>query len=186
MTIPTQLEILRRLIEKGTEALPWCGNLAMQKLVYLLQALYGLPLGYEFGLHHLGPYSSKLAAHLSIGEQTRFWRSWEEEFLTFRGPAKGKRFEVLDPPLPSKARDEADKLWVHTEKTISMALDQLRTMKGRDLELIATIHYLRNVQEVEEPELAKVLRILKPKFGQVEIEQGNRALRKLQASAPSV
>jgi hypothetical protein len=40
-----RLEVLRRFLGRGTRALPWCGNRAVQKLVYLLQSLFGVELG---------------------------------------------------------------------------------------------------------------------------------------------
>jgi uncharacterized protein YwgA len=179
-----RLEILRLLLDGGTKSLPWCGRLAIQKLVYLLQAVFGVELGYNYGLHQLGPYSFELASALSLGEQMGLWRSWEETYTSANGSGRGTRFQVNDSDaLPPEERAQAACEWTSIEPAVQAALTRLAGTSGRKLELIATIHYLRHVQQVDEDQLAGVLRFLKPKFSAEEIEAGREQLASLESTA---
>jgi uncharacterized protein YwgA len=178
-----RLELLARVIRAGTDVLPWCGNVALQKLVYLLQSLFRVNLGYAYGLHHLGPYSPQLADDLSIGEAAGRWESWDESFATADGNiATGRRFSVkARSPFPASVVDAAELEWAGVEANVRRACDKVRGFTGRQLELVATLHYLRNVQEVGEEQLADVLMLLKPKFVRNEVEWGITILATLQA-----
>jgi uncharacterized protein YwgA len=179
-----RLEVLRRLLERGGRALPWCGKLAVQKLVYLLQSVFRVGLGYGYGLHHLGPYSVALANDLSLGEQVGLWRSRDESYISEQGSRSGTRFEVRKPDaLPELVLREAEQFWTAIEASVEAALAQLEGLQGRSLELIATIHYLRHVQQVRQDQLVEVLRILKPKYSEPEIRWGEGKLVELEQTA---
>src|SRR6266850_259581 len=47
---------------------PALGKTAMQKLIYLMQELHRVPVGYRFRLYTYGPYSSDLAEDLTYVE----------------------------------------------------------------------------------------------------------------------
>jgi uncharacterized protein YwgA len=178
------MELLRRLLERGIRALPWCGSLAIQKLVYLLQSVFGVQLGYPYGLHHLGPYSAELANELSLGEQMGLWHSWEQTYQGPSGQGWGRRYDVRQPDMLSPVlQAEAGRLWTGIEPRVEMAIRRLAGFQGRQLELIATIHYLRHVQNVSEDQLVEVLRTLKPKFSEEEIRRGERTLAELDSAA---
>ena len=178
------LEFLRQLIEEGNHGFSWFGNLAIQKLVYLLQEIFHVNLGYKFGLHHLGPYSRDLSSDVGLGEQVGLWNSWDELFSSGKG--MGKRFKVTKKKIPESLRNQAVKIWEEAEPRIKLAMKNLRGTQGRELELIATIHYLRNVQKVGEESLVEVLRTLKPKFTEDNVEDGKSKLSELEASAAGI
>src|SRR5438552_86235 len=104
-----RLEVLRRLLDVCGHTMPWCGNRAVQKLVYLLQSVFGVALGYPFGLHHLGPYSAELASDLSLGEQVGLWVARDESYSSPQGGGSGTRFDVRSPDmLPEVVLREAE------------------------------------------------------------------------------
>lgn len=172
-------EELKLVVDRAVKGLPWCGDLALQKMVYLLQSVYGVDMGYEFGYHHMGPYSFDLADDLSIGVQSGDWvreskpiangRYWVNQYqVTSEVPADGPRFQQLETALG---------------KLLEQFKAQNNQADGRRFELVATIHYLREVQEVPEGELEDVLRALKPKYSRDEFQEGVRQLNLLKQSA---
>mgnify|MGYP007088250816 CR=1 FL=1 len=172
-------EELKLVVDRAVKGLPWCGDLALQKMVYLLQSVYGVDMGYEFGYHHMGPYSFDLADDLSIGVLSGEWvreskpiangRYWVNQYqVTSEVPADGPLFQQVETALG---------------KLLEQFKAQNDQADGRRFELVATIHYLREVQEVPEDELEGVLRALKPKYSKDEFQEGVRQLNLLKQSA---
>jgi uncharacterized protein YwgA len=56
--------ILTELAEQLRREGSWCGHTHMQKAIYFLQEVLGLPTGYEFILYKHGPYSFDLSEEL--------------------------------------------------------------------------------------------------------------------------
>jgi hypothetical protein len=52
-------------VAKKAPRVPALGKIALQKLIYLMQELSGVPVGYRFGIFHYGPSSSDLAEDLT-------------------------------------------------------------------------------------------------------------------------
>jgi hypothetical protein len=88
--------------------------------------------------------------------------------------------------LPDAALRAAETFWRSIEPKVDAALSELKELQGRSMELLATIHYLRHVQNVGEDQLVEILRILKPKFGEPEIRRGERRLAELGETAARV
>ncbi|MEK6239252.1 MAG: hypothetical protein N2C14_31425 [Planctomycetales bacterium] len=57
--------VITILVESLESHGSWCGGTHIQKAVYFLQELVGVPLGYEFTLYRYGPYSFDLNDELS-------------------------------------------------------------------------------------------------------------------------
>ncbi len=179
-----RLLILRKLIRMGGEGLHWLGNIAIQKLVYLLENVYKVDLGYTYGLHHLGPYSFELAGDLSLGEQADLWRS---KTIQVESPFKsyhGMQYEICeDSGIPYEIRADVQGRWEQVEPAMKALLSAIGRCTGRDLELYATIHYLRTVQDVPEEDLWDVLHILKPKYSLDEFDKGKEKLKVIENDA---
>lgn len=117
-----RLEVLRRMIDRGSEALPWCGNTAIQKLVYVLQHIYKIDLGYKFGLHHYGPFSHDLGNSVSLGEQSGFWKTTAYYIGGRTGAGVAREFEVSDNmELPESVQTQADEVWEPLEPKLTAA-----------------------------------------------------------------
>ncbi len=67
-----RLGILTEMVERAPSRL---GRTAIMKLVYLLQTVKGVPLGYSFGLYIYGPYENDVLNDLGQGETMRAVRS---------------------------------------------------------------------------------------------------------------
>lgn len=170
---------LKLVIDRAVKGLPWCGDLALQKVVYLLESVYGLNLGYEFGYHHMGPYSFDLANDLSLGVERGDWTRQSKPIAN--GRYWVNQYHVQGEPSPQTADT------MKVEEALSRMLAEFNSQSdqtdGRRFELVATIHYLRDVQEVPENELCQVLRALKPKFSAADFEDGKKQLALLEQSA---
>lgn len=179
--VMSRLLILRMIVAMGEKNLPWCGSIAMQKLVYLLEHVFGANIGYAYGLHQLGPYSHELASDLSLGEQCHLWRGDTVHAIAGAGSYSGKRYQVDDAGDElARATPTADAEWTRIRPSVELLFGSVGGSTGRDLELIATIHYLREVQGVPEEELWEVLHALKPKYSHGEFGAGNRKLAEME------
>src|SRR5215212_7308774 len=68
------------------------GKTALQKSVYLVQELYGLDLGYRFGLHTYGPFCSELLSDLDFAEAL--------DLVEIKRNSEGDGFDIL-PKAPA-------------------------------------------------------------------------------------
>jgi uncharacterized protein YwgA len=182
-----RLEVLAHVIEEGTRALPWCGNVALQKLVYLLQSMFGTDLGYQYGLHYLGPYSPDLADDLNMGQSAGRWEAWSETFPASDGTiAEGKHFQVPRKSVfPKEVNHAAEEEWERIKHSVEAICAGVRGFISRDLELVATLHYLKHSECVDDEQLPDVLIALKPKFRREDVSRGLNILAVLESRARS-
>jgi len=126
--------LLTRLAGELRSAGSWCGETHIQKAVYLLQALLGIPTEFPFVLYKHGPYSFDLA----------------EELTGLRGDQL-LTLEVETPPYgPRYARTAlSDRLEEQCKQTVARFHDDLRyvahVIGGRtvaQLERLATALYV--------------------------------------------
>ena len=150
------LELARRLQDKS----PQFGKTVFMKLVYLLQELYGVPLGYRFSLYTYGPYSPEVLADLEYAKQRR------QVNVEYSGDPKGG-FRI-------STGERAD---AHVEQSIPTAsyedkLNELVARFGsfnaRELELRTTSIFVWNkIRPKNEGDFNKVIQAvfhLKPHF----------------------
>ena len=150
------LELARRLEDKS----PQFGKTVFMKLAYLLQELYGVPLGYRFSLYTYGPYSAEVLADL---EYANLRKQVEVEYLGdqqggFRitpGEKAGKCSEQNEPI--ADYRHQLDKLVKH-----------FGSFNARELELRTTSIFLwkriRPKRTEDVRDLVETVRHLKPHF----------------------
>ena len=154
------IELARRLEGKS----PQFGKTVFMKLVYLLQELYGVPLGYRFSLYVYGPYSPEVLADL---EFSKLRHQVNVEYLKEEGGFKitpsertdyaGKQGGAID-----DYRDQLDKL-----------VDHFGAFNARDLELRTTSIFLwkrirpREVEDVNQ--VVETVWHLKPHFSKMTI-----------------
>lgn len=182
-----RLEVLAHVIEEGTRALPWCGNVALQKLVYLLQSLFHTDLGYQYGLHYLGPYSPDLADDLNMGQSAGRWEAWSEAFPASDGTlAEGKHFKVSKKTVfPREVTQIAEEEWRKIKHSVEAICAGVKGSSSRNLELVATLHYLKHTECVGDEQLPDVLIALKPKFSKEDVSKGLSSLAVLESRARS-
>lgn len=158
-------ELARRLESTS----PQFGKTVLQKLVYLLQSVYGVNCGYQFGIHTYGVFTAQLLQDL---DYTCFLESVEMSPATSSLGGycikPGKNFEAII---------EKGSEFLNQEE-VDHALDDLVRDYGKasavKLELLSTIVYVdRDMKIAKEPltreKLISMVQDMKPKFAKGEI-----------------
>ncbi len=141
------LALIDRLWERGS----WCGETHIQKSVYFLQALLGVPLGFDFQLYKYGPYSFDLSAEIANMRADELLRLVPQ-------PPYGPSF------VPDEGSKLVQKLYPKTLrryfKHIEFVADIIGNKNVSDLESLATALYVSVSMEHKE-EIAKRAQHLK-------------------------
>jgi uncharacterized protein YwgA len=144
---------------------PSLGKTAMQKLVYLVQELHRVPIGYRFRLYNYGPYSSDLAEDLTYVE---FLDGISVDFDPVQNSYKIKA--AKDAPF---LIGKASEFLTRFREGIDQVIREFGNRKARDLELIATAVYVSRIlqesQSYSEARLLEQVREIKPKFRDDEV-----------------
>lgn len=162
-----QYALIVTLAEKMQEKGYWFGKTALQKLVYLLGAVYKVPCGYQYSLYIHGLFCSELTDDLdymnALGGVSVNFDSRVNGYSI--SPAQGGNV------IKSKAEDF---LATHREQ-IDKLLDEFGFMKTRDLELRSTIVFVdraarREKRTLSRQEFIREIHGIKPHFSVLEIE----------------
>ena len=151
------LELAGRLKDQS----PQFGKTVFMKMAYLLQELYGVPLGYRFSLYTYGPYSPEVLADL---EYASLRTQVKVEYL--EDPQGGFRItpgrSTFRNESISKYGDQLDELVRH-----------FGSFNARELELRTTSIFLWKRIRPTKPEdlstLIEAIRQLKPHFNEMAI-----------------
>ncbi len=148
---------------------PQFGKTILQKMVFLLQEVYGVKCGYQFDLYTYGPFTSQLLQDLDLVETLGGVKVYPvisgiggyhivpgEKNYALRGKAK----DFLEDPTVSNA--------------INNLIKQFGSFNAKELELISTIVYVYKEMEtighaLTRDEIVQIIKGLKPKFSQTEI-----------------
>lgn len=146
-------ELRAAMIHTMVSRLEDVGKTKIQKLVYFLQKAYGLPLGCKFYLHYYGPYSEEVDSGIS---NLRFMG-----YVNVRPDAEGYGFHVT----PDSTGEVG---WAtvisNAEQQIDSVIDHFGSMDTSQLELAATIHYVRKSSGFKKGDVIASVRSRKPKF----------------------
>ena len=148
------------------------GKTALQKLVYFLQELQDVDLGYEFSLYTYGPFCSALVDDLDTARELG---AVEVKYL---GPLEG--YDIFPGPSTS-IREKAKGFIDQKSEQIRTVVADFGRMWAKELELRATIVYVerdahRSGQQPAEDFVVSTVRDLKPHFS---ADQVRIALRQL-------
>ena len=146
-----RLDTVHELVRKA----PRLGKTKLQKLTYFLQESAGVPLGYQFKMHHYGPYSEgletdtarlRLAGHVRVDQDPN-----------------GYGFQI------TATTPEPDEEWHGSVLPYGGEVTQILNNLGRwpisKLELAATLHFVEKLSPNVSPrEIINKTMALKPKF----------------------
>ncbi len=162
-----RLGILNELVSGSHTKL---GRTALMKLAFLLQAVKGVPLGYNFRLYTYGPFDEDVLNDLG---QAETMQAVESNLVAF---ANGYGYEFSQGPESERVRQMtgADLSCFWSE--VSWVLNEFGNRTAADLELISTIVYadrdlLKRHQRVPSNELCRQVREIKPRFSEEYITQ---------------
>jgi len=139
------------------------GRTAIMKLLYLLQEVRGVPLGYDFRLYTYGPFDSDVLNDLETGQSFRVLH-----VRTVLYPS-GYGYDIS---TGSKAEDVKQCVaeWLASHQSdLAWAVENFAGRSASELEIIATIVYVaREFAKQAKPSgpvaLAQRVREVKPRF----------------------
>lgn len=156
---------------------PQFGKTALQKMVYLLQEVYGIDCGYVYEFYSYGPFSSQLLQDLDLVEHVGAVEVCS--VMSATGGYLIKPGGKAD-ALREKAADFLKN--PQTEQALSTLVDEFGRYSAKELELRSTIVYV--VREIalgnhlpSAEEVSHVVSQLKPKFDGSEINQAIEEMR---------
>ncbi len=147
------------------------GKTSLQKIIYILQEVYQVNVGYKFILYNYGPYSADLATDLEyIAALNGVDVSWVNT-----GGYRIKPDSDVDTFI-EKSKDFLDK----HKNDIDKAIETFGNLSAKELELRATIIYFVNDCGIrEDSEVTDKIHQLKPYFKEDKIRSTIEELKSL-------
>ena len=167
-------ELAHRLKDRPSQF----GKTKLQKLVFLLQELYDVKSLYRFSLHTYGPFAAKLRRDLDIVDSL--------EGVGVEMVGTGLRGYHIAPGNLNEELREKGKCFI-TSEHVSKSLDQLvrefGSYSAKELELRSTVIFVHRHAKIPEGEdgrrkLRQLVKDIKPRFSEHEIEEAVRELEK--------
>jgi len=161
--------IIRCIVDKVKDV----GKIRMQKLVYFLQWIFNVPLGYDYKMHYYGPYSDELNDDLIAMQMNNN--------LEIGADPSGYGYHIIPGTEAVTTRDEI--LGKYSEN-ISKCLSEFDKFNPNELEIISTLHFAKYVAGVpDEDKIIEKTSMLKPVFPKVTIKQTYKKLESIVKSA---
>lgn len=136
------------------------GRTAIMKLMFFLQELKGLPLGYSFRIYTYGPYDAQVLSDLKIGESMGAVRT---EYFDWEG-GSGYMIKAGNKP---KLSDEDQRLFSSFHDEIDWVAKEFGELSATDLEVESTVFFVaksaeREKQRLSSETIARAVRAIKP------------------------
>lgn len=149
---------------------PNIGKTGIMKLLYLLQAIYKVPLDYEFEIYTYGPYSQTVMSDI---EYAVFAGYINMSSVTYSSAMSGYRITAGNNSAQLLER-ESDVLRNY-DTQITAIVDFFGNKSARELELYSTIVFVElsfssNDWEKSEKEICSLVKKIKPHFSFESIE----------------
>lgn len=156
----TIIELASRLEDRS----PQFGKTALQKLIYLLQEIYSVDLGYEFSLYTYGPFSAQLLNDLDVAA------ALGGVHVEYVGDGLGG-YKISPGPHASNLVQHAEKFLTDIRDSLDAVTEQFGHLTAKDLELRSTIIYVdRDAQTsgkaLDRSELVRMVHQIKPGFNE--------------------
>lgn len=161
-----QYGLIAYLAKKLKDVSPQFGKTVLQKLVYIMQELYGLPIDYDYCLYNYGPYCKELDNDLSyIALLDGVNVDWN--VIGYKISPSKKAEHYIE-----KAQDFLSK----NNELIDLTIQNFGNMQAKDLELRSTIIFVykqssSSRENKNRQELIKKVGEIKPHFSVQEIEK---------------
>ena len=112
------------------------GHTAIMKLMYFLQVIKKVPLGYDFRLHYYGPYESQVIMDITSAEN---FESVDSKLIFY---PKGYGYEVRRGPEADTIENKAKDFLERYGNDIVWVTKTFGIYSASELELISTIKYV--------------------------------------------
>jgi uncharacterized protein YwgA len=165
-----QYGLMAELVIKLKGVSPQFGKTVLQKLVYILQEIYGVPCGYDYILYNYGPYSEALADDLS------FFASMDGVKIDW---SSRLGYEIKEAGKTEHFRKRGEKFLTQYASGINEVIEKFGNMNAKELELRSTILYVSKEEPLAEMDLLSRVKEIKPHFSFNEICSAYEELKPL-------
>jgi uncharacterized protein len=163
------------------------GRMALMKLIYFVQTLRGVPLGYCFRLYTYGPFDAHVLDDLRVAEMCGAVRSKVFSYSGGYGyeirpgdPASGATFGGLsEPPATGYVVDQSTDEY---DSALGWVIEEFGLRSALDLELASTVVYVDQAaaasqSQLSTSELAARVEDIKPRLERSRIETEAESLK---------
>ena len=160
-----RLAILHEVISR----LGYVRKIQLQKLVYFLQEAMAIPTNYPYRIHHYGPYAEAVETDTT---RLRFLG-----YVEVTADSQGYGFHITPTDDP---REEWSEMLRNYREPIDHIIDIFGHHRMSELELAATIHYMKKLRpNLPTDELLSLVQGLKPRFSEQYIHDAHSQLERL-------
>jgi len=167
-----RLGLLSLIVARLNGAKSWTGRMHIHKLIYFAQELLHVQSNYEFVLYQRGPYSFDLDGDIrslrSIGGV---------EIRPAPAPPYGPSYVATSFANALIQLSPVDK---EMEQKLTELAQLLGPKTARELELLATTHYVVDEGHESDKDIVERVLSLKPQFDKVDAEKALVEVRQLQ------
>lgn len=137
------------------------GKTKLQKMVYLLEKLKNVSVGYDFSFYTYGPFSSDLAADLDYVNTLGGVQVSYEPAINM--------YEIAPGPNATRLTEKSQAFLAENRAAIDEILEHFGARQAKELELLATLVYVAQSGRYDDAALVGKVHELKPKFNHGEI-----------------
>lgn len=157
--------IIIKISEKMKEKNYTLGKTALQKLIFILKELYNVPVEYEYKLHIFGPYSEEISADLDYLSTNEVLKVDFQKHNTYTG------YNILPFKNLKNIIDEEKGFIRKIDDEINKVINDFGNKTAKELELKATIIYIKKEGKIDKQELIDRVKEIKPYFSKEKIEE---------------
>jgi hypothetical protein len=163
--------ILISLLKKMKECESWCGGTHIQKSVYFLQQMLGVPTGFDYILYKHGPFSFELRDELTAMRGKLILKLDSKPYPYGPSYAPGAIAEAVERRLPKTIEEYF--------LQVNFVANNLSIMDVADLERFATALYIQSEEmgEARIEDCAARIHELKP---HISVESAIEALKTIE------
>lgn len=170
--MPNLLEVHMALISALAARSPQghLGRTAVMKLLYFLQTLRRVPLGYRFTLYSYGPFDSDVLADLETAESLGVVDS------IVVGYSGGYGYQIKEGQNARWLQERSSEFLRDHDEDIRWVSDRFGSLSSAQLELVSTIIYVDREEDFPFDEIVQTVKEIKPHFPLEQIERFTRSL----------
>jgi uncharacterized protein YwgA len=169
MSLSYEKNILLNILQHNSNM----GKTAVMKVIFMLQQVKGMSLGYDFSIYTYGPYSSDVTEDVDDLISIGLIKSTMYPYHSYIG------YELN---IAEKGKSHIEKLSTTDEKAVADILDFIKGKSAKDLELYSTIVYVdnlytKNLWKKDTNSIIKKVKEIKPHFEEVVISEAFQTLK---------
>lgn len=163
-----RISLLVELASRRRETDARLGKTAAQKLIYLLQEVYRVPLEYRFSLYTYGPYTPEIMNDIDYAESVGVISVSHD---------RDRGYNLVVGENADKVEEHCDQLRKEYREQLDLLFQMFGEMTAKQLELRATLVYVKKTNsDFTRDQIVSVVSDIKPVFDRMEIEAAYQEL----------